>query len=1563
MNFKQSDISKSNHCFFYPFLILTVLYFFNCVKSFSDSIGPQMRHDRMSALIKSTDLSIPNDGYPMYVFRQYTSHAADRNEGHGYGALGVGWSLNAHYLTLKIADYYVEGEPERRLYTVELSDGKLLFESNAESQEDIKSLMRLSPYKLEYFSGESEGYIPEPHYVLSCLNCNLFIFPSSGAEPGNYNGIDDINSGRKVPLQYVITADGHSVRFFFNSQTNQVNRIEDEDGRAIEFDYDDETHSFLKRIVYDSGPSRVVEFEDGANVSVGIVDEVFYDYENDSKEDSTQYLTQVTFKRKLEGAMSGEASVRYAQQKVCYEWDHDNYDDSQIVAVNEYAVNEYTAKDNSKAPSNVLILRTELDYYSNGTLKTITSYPDFTNDPDTSYTTNYSSYTNQDKSGAIAVLDNDGMGAIVEFDEFWSETALKVLTEPLPAVLQNTPLPQPTNPIITSKLYNASYKNRGLVEGVSYPKRDQTFSSPHIYGADSETDQISIYNPTPTPNSLPTGDDRLPQSILMLEDESPIYQTTLSYVDGTNLIEKISQPAFGTDLDQEFEYNTQTRQMTSSEYEGVRYEYDYHNAQAGLTPTPNAGYLKEIRRGQVGSTPTPILFLRYDEDNPAGLVNEVEDASGNVARQVYAPVGRLLESRGPNVNPTPSAQPTYRTVRYEYDGVGRVVEIQGPVVIDGENEKRFSTQIQYDDEDKWWSVIDPAGTRFMFAYDGFGRPTYEGYKLTTGSLGQWHVFSSYEYDDVNPALVKRVNLGLGDLNMHETDPVPEAYIEIEYDDLDMPSAVHEYVSGTGTPTPVRSFYYEYDDSGQLRKLDDTDHGSYAFNYERRGLLENVFHNDNSNDVELVQRFAYDGAGRLTDLTYPYAGQTPVPSQSTSMTVQFEGGLPISVGLHCGADILGVNPSPTPTPDYQIEFAYNNLNRVTNVDFNGSGLTETRQNLSYDLLDRVKTIDYQRYVSSYFESMLKFDISGSNGWRDAEGQVREMTVLRESTQTRHMSYEYDVYGRLISEVCSHHRLGEQWRVDYSYDDAGHRLSRHLDYADGNDKDVNTSWLYEKDSEETVRRTEIENQSGLDGYEYDVQGNLTYLPGWEKDCEGDEALDLSRQYEWDVAGNLISAKDGNNNTLAEYDYDHLGRRIKKRYIENGSAVKEVLYGYIGSGLSIAREWERFNDGEWSEWRIRREYMINGGGAGQIAGVRLFIYSDNADTEADEILLFRYVYDLSLNVAAVLDEEGEIVYVDPEGRTSSESGFVSSAAAVMCLFEYDAFGNNLYRATSNRPNSETAMRIAWNEIFPHHLAGKEWDPEARLYYFGSRWYEPQQGAFISRSPIGPLAEETYAYCSNDPVNFVDVDGLSAEEVIEEFKWIGVTLIYFVDEVNKNWVDNLAAAGEGAINSFSAGCLAVTWTDQSRADLQLSQDIGYWTAEIFENLRTSGGKLLLKKGAKAGLMDGAARAGLRQADNIGWKLGDPITNLTKKKTTPSWTAIRQRFWKNEALYNPISYDADNLKRMRKGLAPQQWNLEKGKWESMHLHHTGHPPRSPKNIFDFEALWPEEHYALHYGR
>ena len=93
------------------------------------------------------------------------------------------------------------------------------------------------------------------------------------------------------------------------------------------------------------------------------------------------------------------------------------------------------------------------------------------------------------------------------------------------------------------------------------------------------------------------------------------------------------------------------------------------------------------------------------------------------------------------------------------------------------------------------------------------------------------------------------------------------------------------------------------------------------------------------------------------------------------------------------------------------------------------------------------------------------------------------------------------------------------------------------------------------------------------------------------------------------------------------------------------------------------------------------------------------------------------------------------------------------------------------------------------------------------------------------------------------------------------------------------------------------------------------------------------------------------------GWRVGDPINNLTAKGNVPSWDAVRQRYWKNEAFQYAEEYGPRDLGRMQQGLAPQQLN-QFGEWESMQLHHN--PPQSAGGLFDVEPLWPDEHIRIH---
>ncbi len=66
------------------------------------------------------------------------------------------------------------------------------------------------------------------------------------------------------------------------------------------------------------------------------------------------------------------------------------------------------------------------------------------------------------------------------------------------------------------------------------------------------------------------------------------------------------------------------------------------------------------------------------------------------------------------------------------------------------------------------------------------------------------------------------------------------------------------------------------------------------------------------------------------------------------------------------------------------------------------------------------------------------------------------------------------------------------------------------------------------------------------------------------------------------------------------------------------------------------------------------------------------------------------------------------------------------------------------------------------PYKFNGKELDEETGLYYYGARYYDPKVSIWLS---VDPLAEKMpswspYSFCFNNPMRFVDPDGMEAVE-----------------------------------------------------------------------------------------------------------------------------------------------------------------------------------------------------------
>lgn len=116
-------------------------------------------------------------------------------------------------------------------------------------------------------------------------------------------------------------------------------------------------------------------------------------------------------------------------------------------------------------------------------------------------------------------------------------------------------------------------------------------------------------------------------------------------------------------------------------------------------------------------------------------------------------------------------------------------------------------------------------------------------------------------------------------------------------------------------------------------------------------------------------------------------------------------------------------------------------------------------------------------------------------------------------------------------------------------------------------------------------------------------------------------------------------------------------------------------------------------------------------------------------------------------------------------------------------------------------------------YRYTGQELDPESGLYYYKSRYYEPMIGRFISADPalnlyipkarsqrqlpnggvFNPITLNLYAYANNNPIKYVDPNGLWTKEV-----HYGYTRLWVERTLGKERAERIAYH-DNDVDSFS--------------------------------------------------------------------------------------------------------------------------------------------------------------------
>lgn len=243
--------------------------------------------------------------------------------------------------------------------------------------------------------------------------------------------------------------------------------------------------------------------------------------------------------------------------------------------------------------------------------------------------------------------------------------------------------------------------------------------------------------------------------------------------------------------------------------------------------------------------------------------------------------------------------------------------------------------------------------------------------------------------------------------------------------------------------------------------------------------------------------------------------------------------------------------------------------------------------------------------------------------------------------------------------------------------------------------------------------------LEPYQHDTHGNIVRMPHLGAGLIGPNVL-------WDYKDRLYQADKGGSTTF--YVYDATGQRVRKIWRKTGGLAEERIYF---GGFEI--------------WR-RHDLPI---GAGSVTLERETLHV--MDESHRVALIEMRTFDTAGNDPA----PARLIRYQIGNHLGSSSMELDENALIVSYEEYSPYGSSTYQGV--RSQTETPKR--------YRYTAKEHDEESGLYYYGSRYYAPWLGRWVSCDPQG-IADDlnTYGYVRGSPISRIDVDGYESKKITIE-------------------------------------------------------------------------------------------------------------------------------------------------------------------------------------------------------
>ena len=809
------------------------------------------------------------------------------------------------------------------------------------------------------------------------------------------------------------------------------------------------------------------------------------------------------------------------------------------------------------------------------------------------------------------------------------------------------------------------------------------------------------------------------------------------------------------------EYDANGTLVKETQEDGTVYTYAYDSMNRVVKESIQKGGLNKTWTTEYGygevtiqngkGTETVKHAQITTEKNPEGEILETTyaDSLGKVVREKsqglyvdysYDKEGKVITKSVLGTNPN-NEEPL--VTLYLYDEGGNVTnQILNPSY-DAETgcftvaENSITQSMIYDSKGNVISTTDGEGQTITYTYDTCGRVTKT--TLPANSSGSSNV-TTVQYD------VRNADGTTSDII---TDALGRTSVTT-YNSTMQPIEVAD--KGDGSITAIKT-NYTYNSKGLLSKSTGSTGTAITYEYDGKDRVTTVHYLNASGEEELRTCYTYDKSDNVTVMRdYKVSDGSATLYRYTGYTYDRL------------KNLTGFTEIDTTTEPTDAQIAANTAKYAYDIDGNLLSIT-------------------------YPES-LEWNVKGLKYSYDSNQWIQKViAVLEDGTEAELRSYSYNNFGdvstitgyRVLTENGTKVKNPEYTTCTYTYDIYGRPVS--MTYTDSTAPDVvkeSYSCAYDRNSritQETITNlypeAEEDRQSEVRSYTYDNVGQLkkmsvedllnnanSYQVSYSYDAVGNrtaykktgstqtedivysynslnqllsnittdatETVTEKKTYSYYADGSLKNTTDSISKTSEENTYDAAGRLKSYVKTQNGTQLLTQTNEYNGAGARITK----------TEAGDTINYYYGLGG---------LLYTEDGAGNGTALNLSG----ISGNVIATarLEEGTEDYFYYHKDIAGSTTNLRSASGESIVSYQYSEFGE-----TSIYGDTDFYNEICYNSGI--------YDKNTGLYYLNARYYDPEDGRFISRdsyrgSASNPSTLHLYAYCANNPVNLSDPSG----------------------------------------------------------------------------------------------------------------------------------------------------------------------------------------------------------------